>query len=85
MSDAVKQAAYQAVRDLATEIREYQGSLDSPRYRSLIARLSLAQVALAHPEAALGVCLEDGSNLHFRGDARSLTVTCANNHGWRIR
>lgn len=57
------------------------------RYESLLAQLALAQIALAHPRASLGTCIEHGTPLHFCACADDLYVCCGDGpaeHGWKI-
>jgi hypothetical protein len=60
-------------------------------YQGMLAKLALAQVALAYPQATIGLCAEDGAPLHFEGREDGLYVCCATccasltpHPGWKI-
>jgi hypothetical protein len=84
----IKSAARRLIAKMARFALEDDGEpVGEVAYQSMLAKLALAQVALAYPEASIGDCLADGAPLRFVAQGGTLHVCCTASgpqHGWQI-
>jgi hypothetical protein len=87
MDQRVRSAARRTIGKLAQAVAENANAAqDEQVYESLTAQLSLAQVALANPDATLGKCEIDGAPMRFSVCPEGLQIACSAHpeHCWRI-
>ncbi len=87
MEQDVKAAARRLIARMShMAMREEDPAADVAHYQSLLAQLALAQLALTYPKAMLGVCLTDGSPMHFVAGEDGLCVCCSADprHGFKV-
>jgi hypothetical protein len=87
MEQDVKAAARKLIARMShMATREEEPVADVAHYQSLLAQLALAQLALTYPAAMLGLCVTDGTPMHFVVSEDGLCVRCSAepSHGFQV-
>lgn len=87
MEQEIKAAARRLIARMShIAMREEETPADANHYKSMLAQLSLAQMALTYPLAQLGTCAIDGAPMHFAAGEDGLYVRCTADpsHGFKV-